>query len=178
MSDIYLKDIKISCDNGSTWASVTPVEDLSVTNYNFKEELIMNNKVLQLYKYREEERLKKIFEEECKKAKNADKYIEEYNTLVEGFKTSLSELRDRANRESLQKVFAYGGYELDVPYVVHPEYLEEVMADSKNKYENDLKSLRELVNEIDAVLSLSDDKEYQLQVLKNYDILDKNGVMK
>lgn len=149
----------------------------TVTTVN-EEEIKMNNKVLELYYNRETERIEKVRKEEIEKIKNSDKYIEEYNTLVEGFKTSLAELTDRANRESLYKVFTYNCFELAVPYVVDPEYMDNLLESTKRKYDNDLKALTDLCKEIEAVLSISDDKDYQLQVLKTYGILDKNGVMK
>lgn len=154
------------------------LSNVNVVHIENEEEKEMNNKVLQLYYDRERERIEKVLKEDTEKIKNSDKYIEEYNTLVEGFKTSLVELTDRANKESLYKVFTYNCLELEVPYVVDPRYISDLLEGTYGKHNDDLKALTDLCNEVEAVLSISDDKDYQLQVLKTYGILDKNGAMK
>ena len=53
----------------------------------------------------------------------------------------------------------------------------EIYTSLTKRYEENKKALLAEKETIAAVLSLSDDKDYQVEVLKNYGILDKKGMM-
>ena len=75
------------------------------------------------------------------------------------------------------KVFVQTVYENHFGYEINP-YLEKQIAEKfREDYEKEIKELEKKVEEIRAVLSLSNDLEYQKGVLIEYGILNKKGVM-
>ena len=141
-----------------------------------KGESEMRNEVLDLYEKREknkiEDRFKKMEEEEY----NNLEAVKRYNELINTFKASLAELVDEYKNEE-PKVFVQTVYEDHFGYEINP-YLETQIAEKfREDYEKEIKELEKKVEEIRAVLSLSNDLEYQKGVLIEYGILNKKGVM-
>lgn len=154
------------------------------TEFNFrvdgvaygKEEENMNNEVLELYKNRKfdelKEKYRKIYNEEYDNLEEVKRYKE----LVRNFETSIAELVDEFNTEDY-KPFEKTGY--------NPEYSVELSSDLMNtireshevEYDKEYDEIRHQIEEINAQLSLSDDKDYQVDVLKRYGVLDKSGKM-
>ena len=137
--------------------------------YNIKEEENMErNKVLDLYVERRRKALKEEFETNYENEYNEVPIVKEYNELVSTFETSLAEL---ANREGSQ--VQYHGYSNDYAYDISPSVKQEIKEKHYAILKEAMGALDDKANEVHALLSLSDDKDYQLEVLVNYGILDK-----
>jgi hypothetical protein len=141
----------------------------SVEYNNHKEEENMErNKVLDLYVERKRKALKKEYETNCKNEYNELTIVKEYNELVNTFEASLAELstRELANVE-------YLGYKNDYGYVIKHSVLQEIQDKHYEILKDKMNDVDDMANEVHALLSLSDDKDYQIEVLVNYGILDK-----
>jgi hypothetical protein len=136
----------------------------------------MRNEVLELYAKREREKIENTFRTMEKEEYNNLEPVKRYNELVNTFKASLAELVDEYKNEE-PKVFVQTVYEDHFGYEVNP-YLERQIAEKFGKdFEADMRELDKRIEEIRAVLSLSNDLEYQKNVLIEYGILNKKGVM-
>ena len=102
--------------------------------------------------------------------------VKRYNELINTFKASLAELVDEY-KDAEEKVFIKTVYEDHFGYEINP-FLEKQIAEKfREDYEKDKQELNDKIAEIKAVLSLSNDVEYQKNVLIEYGILNKKGVM-
>ena len=136
----------------------------------------MRNEVLDLYEKRERERIGKQFKAMKEEEYNNLEAVKRYNELINTFKASLAELVDEYKNEE-PKVFVQTVYENHFGYEINP-FLEKQIAEKfREDYEKEIKELEKKVEEIRAVLSLSNDLEYQKGVLIEYGILNKKGVM-
>lgn len=127
------------------------------------------NEVLNLYMKRHKEEIRntfeKIIEEDFKKLT----VVEEYINLVKNFEESLMELV-----ESNEGIFDCVATENIYSFVIDKYKLkEQIRANYVDDLNKDLKELDDLYDEVNAQLSLSNDLEYQLDVLKRYGIIDK-----
>lgn len=131
------------------------------------------NKVLKLY---EERKLKEINDKYDKKVEddyNAIEIVKQYNDLVNNFENKLEELftsLDNFDNGYLvtqcdSNCYKYALSEGMIKNKIMDKYIEEKIADKLE--------LDNLIGEVDAQLSLSDDLTYQLEVLSRYDIIDK-----
>ena len=127
------------------------------------------NEVLNLYMKRHGEEIKntfeKIIEEDFKKLT----VVEEYINLVKNFEESLMELVE-SNKDLFDCVTTENIYS----FVIDENKLkEQIRTNYVDDLKNDLKELDDLYDEVNAQLSLSNDLEYQIDVLKRYGIIDK-----
>lgn len=131
------------------------------------------NKVLKLY---EERKLKEIDEKYEKKVEddyNEIELVKQYNDLVNNFENKLEELftsLDNFDNGYLvtqcdSNCYKYALSEGMIKNNIMDKYAEEKIADKLE--------LDNLIGEVDAQLSLSDDLTYQLEVLNRYGIIDK-----
>ncbi len=151
--------------------------NLRVDGVDFrKEEKNMNNEVLQLYKDRKfrelKEKYRKMYQEEYDNLEEVKRYKE----LVSNFETSIAELVDEFNTEDY-KPFERTGYSSDYAFEISDKLMDEIRLKHEKEYDKEYDEIRELIQEIDAQLSMSDDKDYQVEVLKRYGVLDKSGKM-
>ena len=131
------------------------------------------NKVLKLY---EERKLKEINDKYDKKVEddyNAIEVVKQYNELVMNFESKLEELfnsLDNFDNSYLvtqcdSNCYKYALSENMIKNKIMDKYIEEKIADKLE--------LDNLIGEVDAQLSLSDDLSYQIEVLSRYGIIDK-----
>lgn len=141
-----------------------------------KEEKEMN-KVLELYYERRINKLGEFYKELKEQKYNELEVVKEFNEVVEEYNKKMQELmgkyKDEENNISLIYKTGYNEY----PYVLSNNVKNEIYTSLTERYEEDKKALLAEKETIAAVLSLSDDKDYQVEVLKNYGILDKKGMM-
>lgn len=155
---------------------MAPSTTLGSVYYVRKGESEMRNEVLDLYEKRERERIGKQFKAMKEEEYNNLEAVKRYNELINTFKASLAELVDEYKNEE-PKVFVQTVYENHFGYEINP-FLEKQIAEKfREDYEKEIKELEKKVEEIRAVLSLSNDVEYQKGVLIEYGILNKKGVM-
>ena len=141
-----------------------------------KEEKEMN-KVLELYYERRIKKLGEFYKELKEQKYNELEVVKEFNEVVEEYNNKMQELMgkyiDEENDMSLIHKTGYNEY----PYVLSHAVKDDIIKSLGKRYEEDKKALLEEKETIAAVLSLSEDKDYQVEVLKNYGILDKKGMM-
>lgn len=141
-----------------------------------KEEKEMN-KVLELYYERRIKKLGEFYKELKEQKYNELEVVKEFNKVVEEYNNKMQELmgkyRDEENNMSLIHKTGYNEY----PYVLSHAVKDDIIKSLGKRYEEDKKALLVEKETIAAVLSLSEDKDYQVEVLKNYGILDKKGMM-
>ena len=135
----------------------------------------MNNEVLNLWKKRKQDDINKKYNDIVTKEYESLEVRKEYKELIETFEKDLDALIIKYNTNAdindlplLRTGYAPEyGVELNdgIRYSIAKKYEEE-----QNK---EYSELMDLVEEIKAQLSLSNDKDYQIDVLTRYDILKK-----
>lgn len=137
--------------------------------YNIEEEENMErNRVLDLYVERRRKAIKEEYENNYMEEYNNLPVVKEYNEIVGNFEAQLAELSTR----ELASV-EYLGYKNDYGYVLNRKLLQDIKDKHYAILKEAMTALDDKANEVHALLSLSDDKDYQLEVLVNYGILDK-----
>lgn len=135
------------------------------------------NKVLELYYERRIKKLGEFYKELKEQKYNELEIVKEFNKVVEEYNNKMHELmgkyKDEDNNMSLIHKTGYNEY----PYVLSHAVKDDIVKSLGKQYEEDKKALLAEKETIAAVLSLSEDKDYQVEVLKNYGILDKKGMM-
>ena len=184
------KNITVSVDGGETWKELGKPVELKVdgTDYSLsftgptkdylgelKEEINMN-KVLELYYERKLDKLKEFYSDLEKQEYNKLEVVKEFNAINEEYTNKIEELRNKYNTIDKQFVVKTG-YTDDNRYELSCTIEEDIHDELFKQYEVAKKEILEEKATIDAILSLSDDKDYQIEVLKNYGILDKKGMM-
>ena len=166
----------VVCSFGIDMAKVNNDEGIMIMgnsvecNDNKEEENMERNRVLDLYVERKRNTLKEEFETNYKNEYNEVPIVKEYNELISTFETSLAEL---ANRFEDGNKIQYLGYANDYAYEIAPSIRQEIRDKHYAVLREQLDAVDDIANEVHALLSLSDDKDYQIEVLTNYGILDK-----
>ncbi len=172
-------------DGNLKWTPVEPVKpmvEICSTGIRIngvdigKEEKNMNNEVLQLYYERKRDEIEKKYNDLYEKDYNEIPVVKEYKEVVAEFETTLVQLADKYNNEEntwLEKT----GYEPDYTYELSGDLIDNFKEKYCKERNRETRELNDLVEEIKAQLSLSSDKDYQVEVLKRYGILDKSGKM-
>lgn len=134
----------------------------------------MDNRILDLYAERAKEKIKKEYETIINNDYDKLDVVKEYNELVSTFNTSLAEMANRYNNEE-NTYLHRTGYELTPMY----ELSDDIKANIRERYLDEakarLKDIDLLVEEVRAVLGVSNTEEYRISVLKEYGIIDKKG---
>lgn len=131
------------------------------------------NKVLKLYEDRKLNEINDKYDKKVEDDYNAIEVVKQYNDLVNNFENKLEELftsLDNFDNGYLvtqcdSNCYKYALSEGMIKNKIMDKYAEEKIADKLE--------LDNLVGEVDAQLSLSDDLSYQLGVLEKYGIIDK-----
>ena len=139
-------------------------------NDDKEEENMERNRVLDLYVERKRKALKEEFNTNYENEYNELPIVKEFNELINAFETSLAEL---ANRFEDGNKIQYLGYANDYAYEIAPSIRQEIRDKHYAVLREQLDAVDDIANEVHALLSLSDDKDYQIEVLTNYGILDK-----
>lgn len=131
------------------------------------------NKVLDLYVDRKREEIRKKYKDIAEKEYNELPEVKEYNEIVNEFNAKMDELVERSN-SSENKIFCRSGYATNhYRYDINYDLRDEIEKKHRDDFCKEMDDLDYMANEINALLSMSDDKDYQIEVLKNYGILDK-----
>lgn len=131
------------------------------------------NKVLDLYVDRKREEIRKIYKDIVEKEYNELPEVKEYNEIINEYTAKIEELVTRSN--TLEKtIFCRSGYSTNhFKYDINYDLRDEIEKKHNDDFRKEMDALDYMANEINALLSMSDDKDYQIEVLKNYGILDK-----
>lgn len=141
-----------------------------------KEEKEMN-KVLELYYERRIKKLGEFYKELKEQKYNELEVVKEFNEVVEEYNKKMQELMGKYREEDENMSLIHKTGYNEYPYVLSCDVKNEIYTSLTKRYEEDKKALLEEKETIAAILSLSEDKDYQVEVLKNYGILDKKGMM-
>lgn len=134
------------------------------------------NKILELYYERKLDKLKEFYLDLEKQEYDKLEVVKEYNTINEEYTNKMEELRTKYN--TIDKLFVVKtGYLDEDRYALSGCIGEDIHTELLKQHEVTKKEILVEKATIEAVLSLSNDKDYQVEVLKNYGILDKKGMM-
>lgn len=161
--------------------------DLNITEYMdyelFKKDYLGEieeeenmNKILELYYERKLDKLKDFYLDLEKQEYDKLEVVKEFNTINEEYTNKMEELRTKYNTIDKQFVIKTGYVDED-RYELSSSVGEDIHKELFKQYEVTKKEILAEKATIEAVLSLSEDKDYQVEVLKNYGILDKKGMM-
>ena len=131
------------------------------------------NKVLKLYYDRKLEEIHKKYEEKVDNDFNNIDVVKQYKTLIENFEKeqeALFKTVENFDNDYLVPSYDSNLYKYSISELKTRSSLMTTYEDDKA---NEIEKLKELVAEVDAQLSLSEDLNYQMEVLTRYDILDK-----
>lgn len=141
----------------------------------FKEEINMN-KVLELYKEREEKRIKDKYTKLREDKYNDIPIVKEYKELEEKIKHSYEELCNKYNNDTICCINR-SGYDYESGYELSDEIMDNIRESLAPDFNKEKEELHSKVKDIEALLSISGDKDYQLEVLKTYGLIDKKGII-
>lgn len=128
--------------------------------------------ILNIYTMRKREELANNFEEEKKAILQADKYEIARRQCADIIDNLYKELNNGVSYyENHSKVFKWAEGKLQEKTTL--EKLDEL----EEKFDTDLCNLEIFINEVKAQLFLCETYEQKIAVLKNYKILDKNGIL-
>ena len=131
------------------------------------------NKVLKLYYDRKLEEIHKKYEEKVDNDFNNIDVVKQYKTLIENFEKeqeALFKTVENFDNDYLVPSYDSNLYKYSISEL---KTRSSLMTVYENDRVNEIEKLKELVEEVDAQLSLSEDLNYQMEVLTRYDILDK-----
>ena len=158
-------------DNDDACDSLTYViEDTKMTQKERND--TMN--ILEYYERVKRERIEKTFENIIEEDYKKLEVVDEYNTLINEFNINMEQLAAKYNTKD-ETILIPTPYENDYAYELAGTLRDDIRKKYSYDYERDMTNLHNFVEEVRAVLSISDDKDYQIEVLKNYEILDKKG---
>ena len=139
-----------------------------------EEERNMNNKIVDLYYERKIEEIRNKYDNLVEEEYEKFDVVKEYKELVNTFATSLAEMANRYNTEE-RKMLLKTGYMGEYTYELNPNLRDDLRESFRLGYNNEVRELDLLIEEVRAQLSLSDDKDYQIDILTRYDIINKKG---
>lgn len=155
-----------------------PLDFEEYCNSKFKDELIEReekdmNKVLKLYYDRKRKEINKKYEEKVDNDFNNIDVVKQYKILIENFEKeqeALFKTVENFDNDYLVPSYDSNLYKYSISEL---KTRSSLMTAYENDKVNEIEKLKELVEEVDAQLSLSEDLNYQMEVLTRYDILDK-----
>lgn len=131
------------------------------------------NKVLELYAKRKREEIDKKYEEMVKEDYNGLQLVSEYNRIVTEFEEAMENLyKNELNfgESTIRACYSTSDYKYQLRQDKIMDTIRSAYKDSKSE---EIIALGNLLEEVDAQLSLSDDLDYQREILIKYDIIDK-----
>lgn len=140
------------------------------------EERIDNMNILEYYERTKRAEIASKYESIIEEEYNKLEVVNAYNTLVNEFEINLKQLADKYNTKD-ETFIERTGYEADYVFELNDNIECNIREKHSKDYDKEVEELSKFVEEVRAVLSLSEDKDYQLDVLKNYEILDKKGML-
>ena len=133
----------------------------------------MKNEVLELWYARKHNKIMKEYEEKEREFNNSKGLVIKYKEILDRFENELEELYE--SEENMEKGYIVENlsesmYQYNINYdKLNYDFLNEYVSERDNK----LREIDELRKEINAQLSLSNDLEYQIDVLTRYGVLNK-----
>ena len=170
----YGKSLITSCME--TGIKVDAIHTKIVESENKMEEKDMKNEVLELWYKRENAKLKSEFKSEIEKYVNEHPIVVKYKEIVSEFTDSMTALlAEYVDSEDFNLVSSLSYSVLDDVdlHDIEKKLQDMYLKDNVAEHEKMLSKLQDTYETIKAMLSLSDDLEYQLDVLSKYKVIDK-----
>ena len=143
----------------------------------FKEEN-ENMEILTIYEERKQKELQKEYNEKKQAILDSDKYISRYNELINTFNASLEELVSEEKAIELE-VFTMTPYNTTIKYDIREIYKLNLLHDLNEEMGEKEQVLYNMLDEVKAMIAIVPSGENYdakvVEILKNYDILDKKG---
>lgn len=138
------------------------------------EEKEMKNEVLELWYTRRLTQISEVYDEKEREFNESIELVVKYNDIVNRFENELKELyesEENVENKYIRDALSSGSmYKYKINHdKLRDEFVEKYISERNEK----INELDELKREIDAQLSLSNDSEYQIDVLIRYGVLDK-----
>lgn len=131
------------------------------------------NKVLELYAKRKKEEIDKKYEEMVKEDYNGLQLVSDYNRIIAEFEENMENLyKNELNfgESTIRECYSTSDYKYQLNKNKIMDTIRSAYKDSKSE---EIIELGNLLEEVEAQLSLSDDLDYQREILIKYDIIDK-----
>lgn len=190
MSGSYVNDgitLKYKVDD-STWATLgtTIGIDDSLDSIRYStwtpeyekeekgKERIDNMNILELYERRKRAEIDNKYQSIIDEEYNNLDVVKEYKELISTFEINMKQLAEKYNTNDKRPVI-FNGCENEYCYELNDYLKGDIQISHREEWNKERNELYAFIEEVKAVLSLSNDKDYQLDVLKNYEILDKKG---
>ena len=170
--NLMYDELKFSMDGGNTWKVLAPTKNYSV---EFEEEKNMN-KVLELYAEREEKRIRDKYNKLKEDMYNDNLIVKDFKALEDTSKLAYDTLLKKYNTDG-NTFITKTGYMYESGYELSETIMENIRESLAPDFNKELEELHSKVKDIDALLSISDDKDYQVEVLKTYCLIDKKGII-
>ena len=132
------------------------------------------NKVLELYAKRKREEIDKKYKEKVEKDYNDLELVKQYNEIIKDFEIKMDELYNNElniGESTIHQCYTSSDYKYALNCDIK-DNIEDIYSEEHNK---EMKAINDLVEEVEAQLSLSNDLEYQRETLEAYGIIDKKS---
>lgn len=134
----------------------------------------MRNEVLDLYVSRKKDQIREKYKSMVEEKYNNLEAVKRYEELINSFNASLEELiHEYPAVDGEVPIFVRTGYSNDYRYEVNRNIKDEIVKEYRVEADEELDEISKLENEVRAMLSISEDKDYQLDVLEKYGITKK-----
>lgn len=163
----------VTPDGITTYKDDKIIFELKNKAENEKKGMINMNQVLLLYMDKRLFEIAKKYDDLVEKEYSKLEIVNLYKKMTSEFEADLESLFN-SEENQINNVFERVVTENVYKYDLNEAKLKsEIAMKYKDQKEEEYSKLDEFVKEVEAQLSLSDDLEYQLSVLKNYDVVNK-----
>lgn len=132
------------------------------------------NKVLELYCKKAEKTIEKDFNEMIEEEREENPFVKEYYELINEFEVKMDDLYKREMDENGDHhVFVNKCCPIFYQFDINPDFTNENIEHYEKCKKAELQDLEDFKQEVSAKLSLSNDLDYTLKVLKEYGIVNK-----
>lgn len=132
------------------------------------------NKLLELYCERAERIIENDYDEIVEEEREENSFVKEYYELINEFEAKMDDLYKREMDENGDHhVFVNKCCPIFYQFDINPDFTNENIENYEKCKKAELQDLEEFKQEVSAKLSLSDDLDYTLKVLKEYGIINK-----
>ena len=144
--------------------------------------------ITRLYFDREIGKINKECDEKIKEYKESNAIVAQYEALTKDYLDKINELyinqipEDKSESDIDNKKLAiikrYNDDELYMPFIINKSYTDDKIKTILSEAEEKKAKLTEKIQEIDIMLGICNTREEIIEVLSNYDIVDKKGKLK
>lgn len=144
--------------------------------------------ITRLYFDREIQKINKECDEKIKEYKESNAIVAQYEALTKDYLDKINELyinqipEDKSESDIDNKELAiikrYNDGEFYMPFIINKSYTDDKIKTILSEAEEKKAKITEKIQEIDIMLGICNTREEIIEVLSNYDIVDKKGKLK